>query len=97
MLVDEEAEEKKKQSTGLEEKEVIMFLQEAEREFEAVRTVSLNGGAVAVLDEPVENPPNVQDLIESATLANVECLCEMEPVSITLWKCGFCSVSGGVL
>jgi hypothetical protein len=77
---------------GLLEHDVLSQLKDAELEFAEIQKIANGKGGVA-LNIPPENLPNVGQLISSAVLDNILCLCEQEVglntaearMSITVW------------
>ncbi len=70
--VDEEVYEKEiKKVTGISADDVATLLEEAEKEFQAIRKLNIGEG---VQDARWESAPNVKELIASASLGNLECL-----------------------
>ena len=65
----------------LSNEDVLRLITEAERELDGIRLIA-KGGGVVPLNVPGEGPPNVEQLIRSASLDNVVCLHEEEAVPL---------------
>lgn len=63
------------------DEDVLRIITEAERELDGIRLIA-KGGGVVPLNVPGEGPPNVEQLIRSASLDNVMCLHEEEAVPL---------------
>jgi hypothetical protein len=75
--------EKDEQKTsGLCESDVMKQVEEAEREFDYIRTLQSSAGQVSAEEEQWQGPPNVEELIVRVSLADVNCLCEVDKVPL---------------
>jgi hypothetical protein len=75
--------EKDEQKTsGLCESDVMKQIEEAEKEFDCIRALKESAGQVSAEEEQWHGPPNVEELIASVSLADVNCLCEADKVPL---------------
>jgi hypothetical protein len=76
----DDAEHESSKHNHLSDEDVLRLLTEAERELDGIRLIAKGG--VVPLNVPGEGPPNVEQLIRSASLDNVMCLHEEEAVPL---------------
>jgi hypothetical protein len=75
--------EKDEQKTsGLCESDVMKEIEEAEKEFDSIRALQESAGQVTAEEEQWQGPPNVEELIASVRLDDVDCLCEVDKVPL---------------
>jgi hypothetical protein len=75
--------EKDEQKTsGLCESDVMKEIEEAEKEFDSIRALQESAGQVTAEEEQWQGPPNVEELIASVRLDDVDCLCEADKVPL---------------
>jgi hypothetical protein len=77
----DDAEHESSKHNHLSNEDVLRLITEAERELDGIRLIA-KGGGVVPLNVPGEGPPNVEQLIRSASLDNVMCLHEEEVVPL---------------
>jgi hypothetical protein len=77
----DDAEHESSKHNHLSNEDVLRLITEAERELDGIRLIA-KGGGVVPLNVPGEGPPNVEQLIRSASLDNVMCLHEEEAVPL---------------
>lgn len=75
--------EKDEQKTSsLCESDVMKEIEEAEKEFDSIRALQESAGQVTAEEEQWQGPPNVEELIASVRLDDVDCLCEVDKVPL---------------
>ena len=76
-----DADEGYKHNHHLSNEDVLRLINEAERELAGIQLIA-KGGVAVPLNVPGEGPPNVEQLIRTASLDNVMCLHEEEAVPL---------------